>query len=160
MIRIVVLCVGLFVLWVLFFSGFNKKRKTYLTVVVLLAGTFGLLIDKYRSTPRDGIVLAEQIQVCGVEAVYSYRTNFDITVCFENRADVGEVRRIRYWVTAIDCDSEGKCERLQRVHRDRQIRLLAKSSVSMTDNLSFDQVEPEATSVVWSVEVESAQATP
>lgn len=159
MIRVVVLLIGVFLIWVLFFSWMSKKKKIYLTVTCVALCVAALILDSYRDSPRNGIVQVSQIELCGVQAKHSYRTNFDVDICMKNIADLGTVKRIQYEIIAQSCDAAGQCEEIQRVKRDRQAEISNSQQVTISDNVSMTKVNPDSANH-WKVDVLSLQATP
>lgn len=159
MIRVVVLLIGVFLIWVLFFSWMSKKKKIYLTVTCVALCVAALILDSYRDSPRNGIVQVSQIELCGVQAKHSYRTNFDIDICMKNIADLGTVKRIQYEIIAQSCDAAGQCEEIQRVKRDRQAEISNSQQVTISDNVNMTEVNPDSANH-WKVDVLSLQATP
>jgi len=158
MIRLIIIAIGLFILWVLFLSSFEKRRKIIIAIAAVVVLIAGLILDGWGEKPRSNIVNIDQIEVCGVTAKHSYRSSFDLDICLQNNANQGTVKRIALVVSAADCPANGLCTELQNVTRDFPIELDSGSKITVEQNLSFDQVKRDSQTVQWSVEPVSVKA--
>lgn len=158
MIRLVIVLVGLFVLWVLFVSGFDKRRKIVLTLVALVMCAAGMWFDVFSNKPKSNVVLLSEVISCGVKAQHTYRTNFDITLCVKNNAAQGAIKRARFAVVASSCLAATECQEIDRVVRDVAVNVQAGEQQTIVQNLSFKSVANDAENIVWSVEMESVKA--
>ena len=158
MIRLLIAIVGLFIIWVLFFSTFSKQRKIVLVGVSLALSIFGLWYESGANKPRSKVVKIEQVVSCGVSAKHSYRSNFDIELCIENTANTGNIKRVELAITAQQCDAQNNCTQLQEVVRSLAIDLPASSKTTLTQNLNFDKVSAHQDNVVWSFTILSVKA--
>jgi len=68
MIRLIIIAIGLFILWVLFLSSFEKRRKIIIAIAAVVVLIAGLILDGWGKKPRSNIVNIDQIEVCGVTA--------------------------------------------------------------------------------------------
>lgn len=158
MIRLIIIALGLFIIWVLFLSNFEKRRKIIMAIAAVIVLIAGLVFDGWGKKPRSNVVNIDQVAVCGVTAKHSYRSNFDLEICLQNNASEGTVKRIALVVSAADCPANGLCTELQNVTRDFPIELASGNKIMVAQNLSFDQVKPDSQSVQWSVSPVSVKA--
>ena len=158
MIRLLIAVVGLFIIWMLFFSTFSKQRKALLVGVSLALGIFGLWYESGANKPRAKVVKIEQVVSCGVSAKHSYRSNFDIELCIENTANTGNIKRVELAIIAQQCDAQNNCIQLQEVIRSLAIDLPASSKTTLTQNLNFDKVSTNQDNVAWSFRALSVKA--
>lgn len=158
MIRLIIVLVGLFILWVLFASGFDKRRKIIITVVAVLLCALGAWFDGYGKNPKENVVSVSDVVSCGVSAQYSYRTNYDFKLCLKNNATSGAIKRARFAVIASSCPPASECQEVERVVRDVAVDVPAGEQQTIVENLSFDAVPNDAENISWSMEVESVKA--
>jgi len=159
MIRIIIALIALFVVWVLFFSGFSKDRKIVTVVLSIALSLFGFWFESDAGKPKVNIVNVADVKSCGVSAVHSYRSNFDITLCVHNKAAQGHIKRLGFSVIANQCDEFGSCNELQRVRRDLTVDLPVKESQTIKQNLSFSEVNRDLQGIEWSLEIHSVKAS-
>jgi len=159
MIRVIIALLGAFIIWVLFFSKFNKNTKIALVFCSILLSVLGFWFESGANKPRKDLVQTSQLSSCGVIAKHTYRTNFDIDLCISNSAEVGDVKRIGLSVVAHQCESLSACVELQRVERELSVDLPALESVTLSQNLNFSNVELSAKNIQWSFIVRSVKAT-
>lgn len=158
MIRLFIIVIGLFLIWVLFFSSFTKQRKTAITLLALGMSVIGVWLESSAGLPRAGVIEVGDISSCGVLAKHSYRSNFDLQICVRNNASDGEVKLLGLSIIAQNCTAPDNCLMLETVQRDASVSIGPNSEITLKQNLSFDAVEPAATNVVWSVEINSVKA--
>lgn len=160
MIRLVILLLFLILLWLLAASGFERRRKIVLGLLLIGSAIALFLFEGYDKRELSSLVLESQVQSCGVSAKHSYRTNFDLQLCVQNLADVGTISRMKMAVVAQTCTSDNvPCLQLERVIRDIPVKITPKSQSLILQNLSFKQVDPNDLSVKWSLEIISTKAT-
>lgn len=158
MIRLIIALIGLFLIWVVFFSGFSKERKAVIAVISILLNITGVWFESDLGKPKTGVVQASQIVPCGLEAVHSYRTNFDLVLCFQNSDANANVTRLGFSIAAQQCDNAGVCETVQQVRRDLLVELPANDIIQLKQNLSFSNVDPSLKGISWVVNVHSVKA--
>lgn len=151
MIRLVILALALFIIWLIFASNFSLQRKKIIVVAVVVLSAFGLWFEQRGETPKQGRISPDDIQPCGVTANHSYRSNFDIDFCLHNTSTVLTVKRIELKFLAQRC-TEGQCSELQAVNKEVPLILAPSSKVSSRENLQFDLLDPTDHSIVWTVQ--------
>lgn len=157
MIRLILVVIGLFILWVLFLSEFSKRQKISVCIAALLMCIVGLWVDQSSQTPRENIILVAEIEDCGVSSKYSYRTNFDIEFCLLNSSLTATAKRLAMSFIALNC-VDGNCQELQIINKDVSLSLEPETQITLKENLSFDKVGVSLESVVWVVKVNSVKA--
>jgi hypothetical protein len=162
MIRVIILLVFLFLLWVLYASGFEKARKIQVSIVSFVLCALVFWYDGYDKRQIKNYVDIIDIEECGLTAAHSYRTNFDLSICVKNNAKEGTINRIKFAVLVSRCDSPDCTEQqhteLQRVERSRLATISPGSKITLDENLSFDQVSPPYGNLRWSIEVLETKA--
>lgn len=158
MIRLIIIAIGLFIIWVLFVSGFDKRRKIIIAIVAVLLLIAGLVLDGWGENPRSNIVNINELSVCGVTAQHSYRSDFNLEICLQNNSNIGSVKRVALVVSAADCSAGELCKELQNVTRDFPIDLASASKLIVEQNLAFDKVSPDNKFVKWTVQPVSVKA--
>lgn len=158
MIRLIVAVIGLFIIWVLFFSHFTKKQKVLIVFFATLMSVVSIWYESASDKPRDNIVQLDQVTNCGVSAVHTYRSNFDINICLKNESSKGHIKRIQLVIIAQQCFQSDECTELQRISRDLSVNVLPNSSKALTENLSFNQIGKDQNNIKWQFEVESVKA--
>jgi len=158
MIRLLIALIGVFLIWVLFVPGLSKERKITIATIAILLSMVGLWYESSMDKPKTNVVQASQIIGCGVTASHSYRTNFDLTLCFQNTAAAGNVKRLSFSIIAQQCNNSEGCQEQQRVTRDLSIDLPATESVTLKQNLSFSELEPNLNGITWSLDIHSVKA--
>lgn len=157
MIRLILVAIGVFIIWVLFLSGFNKRQKISICIAALLICIAGLWFDQSSQTPRENVMSISELEDCGVNSKYSYRTNFDIEFCLRNSSLTATAKRLGMSFIALNCVA-GNCEELQVVNKDVSLSLEPETQITMKENLSFDKVDTTSETVVWVVKVNSIKA--
>ncbi len=152
MIRLIVLIVFGFLLWVLFASGFDRVRKIVISIAAVVVCAAVLLVDGYAKRESKSLIANADIGICGVAAKHTYRTNFDVSICLENQHSSATLTRIDMRVIASNCNASG-CTELERVARDIPMQLGPKAQQNVIQNLSFNDVDPQAENVDWSLEI-------
>lgn len=153
MIRVLIVILLLFQIWVLFVSDFNKQKKIIISVLAVIVCVIAVWFDGYGEKPVEGIVNKSNLANCGLEAKHTYRSNFDFDLCLRNTADRGTVKRLRFAVIASQCEDQTSCAELQRVERDVPFLIEPGKSATLKDNLSFIKVDPANNQVKWSAEI-------
>lgn len=150
MIRLIILALGVFVIWVLFVSEFDRRRKVLITIAAVFVAALGLWFGQASQAPRTGIVSTADIVTCGVNVSHSYRSNFDIDFCLENRSADGTVKRLGLEFQASSC-IQPECEKVQSVTKEIPVDIAPGTRLQRVENLRFDAVDPQA-DVIWSVQ--------
>ncbi|MFT5571814.1 MAG: hypothetical protein ACI9FR_000734 [Cryomorphaceae bacterium] len=158
MIRLFIIAVGVFLIWVLFVSGFSRQRKVVIAALAVALSIAAVWFESSLGSPNKNVLTASEVVDCGSTAVHSYRSNFDVTICFNNNSAMGDVKRINFEVLALQCDSAGACTELQRVGRELSIELPANESITLQQSLSFPRVQPVSGAFTWQVQVNSLKA--
>jgi len=160
MIRLLIIAIGVFLLWVLFVSGFKKRTKIIISVCVLIFSGVGIWFEQADKGLRDNLIMIHEIVDCGVSAEHSYRTNYDVEFCLQNDSLKAMAKHINIDFIALSC-LNGECLEIQNINEDVILSLAAQTSITLTKSLEFDKVpqefENEAT-IVWSISVRSVKA--
>lgn len=157
MIRVIIFLLFLFIVWVLYASGFDKPRKIRISIIAIVLCVIAFWFDGYDKRQISNLISLENVEVCGLGAKFSYRTNFDFKLCLQNNAEKGTLSRIDFAVIAQECGEE-ECTEIQRVERSRPIDIAPQQKIILEQNISFDQVDPVSKSVQWSVLVLKTKA--
>jgi len=158
MIRLIVAVIGLFIIWVLFFSHFTKTQKILIVFFATLISVVGIWYENASDKPKHNIVQLNEVTNCGVSATHTYRSNFDINLCLQNESKKGHIKRIELAIIAEQCSQLNECVELQRVIRDLSISVLPNSSKKLTENLSFNQVDKDQGNIQWRFETQFVKA--
>jgi len=157
MVRVIIILLFLFIIWVLYASGFDKPRKIRISVIAVVLCVLAFWFDGYDRRQISNLVSLDNVEVCGLTAEYSYRTNFDFELCLQNTAEKGTLSRIDFALIAQDC-STGECTEIQRVERSTPIDIAPQQKHGLEQNISFDQVDPDSTTVQWSAVILKTKA--
>ena len=157
MVRVIIFLLLVFIVWVLYASGFEKPRKIRISIIAVLLCVIAFWFDGYDKREFTNLVELNSVTSCGIDAEFSYRTNFDFDICIENKADKGTLTRLHLAIVAQDC-SQSECVDLQRVERNVLVDVAPGSKLKLTQNLSFDKVDLQSTSLNWAVEVLAVKA--
>ena len=158
MIRLIVALIGAFVIWVLFFSHFSKKQKIAIVFFAVMICISGIWYENASDKPRHNIVQLDEIVSCGVSAVHTYRSNFDISLCLQNQSKQGHIKRIKLAIIAEQCSELDGCTELQRVIRDLSVDVPPNSFKTLIENLSFNQLDRGQENIKWRFETEFVKA--
>ena len=158
MIRIIIAFIGLFLIWVLFFSGFSKDKKALIVAASLVLSMLGIWFESDFNKPKSSAVTNSDVSSCGVLASHSYRSSFDFELCFTNNASFGDITRIGFTLIALNCEKPSACVEVQRVERDLNFDLPMNTSGKLTQNLSFSNVPVSLENTQWSLKVNSVKA--
>jgi len=158
MIRLIILVIGVFLIWVLFFSNFSKQRKIVIAAIAIVISIFGVWLESTVGKPKSSIVNTADVVSCGVSAVHSYRSNFDLSLCLQNNSANGRVKRIALSIIAAKCTTQDDCREVQRQQRELPIDLAPSAKVTLQQNLSFGLLDPAAVDIVWSTETTMVKA--
>lgn len=158
MIRLIILALGVFLIWLLFVSSFDRRRKIAISVVVLILAVLAVWFEGRGETPTTGRIQSTDIVVCGVSASHSYRTNFDIEFCLQNNSVEATAKRIRMAFIAERCATSTECIEVEKVNKEFAIELPPGLSKNQTENLNFKAVDSLDQSLSWRVEVEQVKA--
>ena len=157
MIRLIIIVIAIFLIWVFFFSGFEKRRNILVSVVAVLICAAGMGWESYSKKPRSNLVNATQLVSCGVQAEHSYRSNYDLQICLNNTASEGRIKRIDMTISAQQCDA-GNCAVIEQVARSLSVDIAPQASSTLRENLSFKQVDKDTAGLQWSIEVLAVKA--
>lgn len=161
MIRLVILLLFLILFWLLMASGFERRRKIVLGLLLIGLAIGAFLVDGYDKRELENLVEESQVQSCGIKATHSYRSNYDLELCVQNLAEKGSLSRLKMAIVAQKCSvkNEQPCLQLERVIRDIPVKIGPTSQQLILQNLSFKQVDPNDSDVQWSLEILSSKAT-
>ncbi|MCH2189593.1 MAG: hypothetical protein MK188_01545 [Gammaproteobacteria bacterium] len=159
MIRVILALIGLALIFIWLSGALSRKSKMSVTVISLVAVIGLVVIEVYTNTPREGIVDVEQLVICEQQIEHSYRSDFKVSLCLENRSD-SIIKRVAYSVTAQTCGDSGSCEPIQVASRDRLVNLDVAETTDIEDTLRFENVAPEAENIIWSTEIVAIKAVP
>jgi hypothetical protein len=158
MIRIIILVVGVFLLWLLFFSSFAKKKKIIIGSFAVALLAVGLWYESRGNTPKAGLIKVSEVISCGTSAEFSYRSNYNVTVCLQNNSVSATVKRLELRVSVLSCvDSE--CREIDFAEKGVSLQIEPNQRVTKTLNLPFANLEPSMPSLNWVVETKSVRAT-
>lgn len=161
MIRLIILILFLILLWLLLASGFERRRKIILSLLLIGVVVGAFLLDGYDKRELTNLVAESQVQSCGVTAKHSYLTNYDLQLCVQNLSEKGSLSRLQMAIVAKKCvrKDEPECLELDRVIRDIPVKIPPKSERQLLQNLSFENVDKNDEGVQWSLEILSSKAT-
>lgn len=148
MIRLLILALGVFLIWVLFFSGFTKQRKITISIIAVLIAIGGLWFEQRGQNLKSSLIAADQIADCGASATHTYRTNFDVRFCLQNNASKGTAKRVAMRFIALNCQ-QGDCQEIESVDKDIRVQIAPGEQATLVENLSFARVDPNAEGNVW-----------
>lgn len=159
MIRLIIVVVVIFLIWLLYILHLERKKKVVIAVGALTLCGVAIWLESYDQTARDGVVALDSVQVCGVEGVHTYRSNFDVSICLENNDAVGTVKTVTMEVLAEQCGgAAAECVLLKKLTRDFSLVLEPTEGTVLTRNIDFKGVDPSLESVRWSATVLRVQA--
>ena len=157
MIRLVIVAIGVFLVWLLFFSGAQKKSKLLLGFSALLLVGLSIWFEGFLKLPREGVIELQQISSCGITAKHSYRSNYEIEYCLKNASLGANVERIELRFVAEDCRQQ-PCIEKASVVKQRAVNIVAGESQYLSDNLAFDSIRDYPGELDWKIEVISVKA--
>lgn len=158
MIRIIILAIGVFVLWVLFFSPFSKQQKIVIGACAACILAIGLWYESHGKTPKSGLVGLSEIVSCGASGEFSYRSNYNVDICLQNQSIVAAVQRIGLRVVVQRCENSN-CSEVDAVVKEISLPIGPLQEVQTIQNLSFDKLDPDTPNLSWIVEITSVRAT-
>ena len=158
MIRIIILVIGVFVLWVLFFSPFSKQQKIVIGACAACILAIGLWYESHGKTPKSGLIGVSEIVSCGASGEFSYRSNYNVDICLKNNSAVASVQRIGMRVAVLSCENSN-CREVDVVDKEVTLQIGPQQEVQTTQNLSFDKLDPELPNLRWIVDITSVRAT-
>jgi hypothetical protein len=158
MIRIIILVIGVLILWVLFFSPFSKQQKIVISACAGLILAIGLWYESHGKTPKSDLISVSEIVSCGASGEFSYRSNYNVDLCLQNNSVVATVQRIGLRVSVLSCENSN-CSEIDAVDKEIRVHIKPQQEVQMTQNLSFDKLDPEIPYLNWMVQITSARAT-
>ncbi|MFT7527685.1 MAG: hypothetical protein ACI9LY_002844 [Arenicella sp.] len=158
MIRIIILAIGVFVLWVLFFSPFSKQQKIVIGACAACILAMGLWYESHGKTPKSGLIGVSEIVSCGASGEFSYRSNYNVDICLKNKSAVAAVQRIGLRVVAQRCENSN-CSEVDAVAKEISLPIGPLQEVQTIQNLSLDKLDPDIPNLSWTVEITSVRAT-
>ena len=170
MIRLVLVLLLLVIVWLLFIANFTRNQRIIGVIVTCMLFVGAVWFDDNRKRPKSNILALDDISSCGIEAASPYRSNYDFSLCFENIAKQGTVRRLSFEVVASDCNSQ-PCQTVETVLREMPLTIAAGERALVKQNLKFDTVagllqntdeDPAMRykDIRWSVNLVEVKATP
>ena len=159
MIRIIIALIGLFLVWLWVASGFARAAKLVISGIAVIASLFLIGLEVYNNKPRVGLVANEEVSNCGLSVQHSYRSDYKVAVCFANKGE-HTIRRLRFGITASQCDPLGNCIKLETTERDIPLVWDPGFEQKLNETLRFENVIPSAPDVQWSAEEISVKAVP
>ncbi len=159
MIRLIIALIGLFLVWLWVASGFGRRVKLVVSLLAILASLALVALEVYNHKPRQGLVGATDVQVCGLTVQHSYRSDYKVDVCFKNNGK-HSVKRLQFGITATRCDDSGNCVELETTQRDIPLTLEPGYEQQLNQTLRFENVIPDSTGTRWSAEVLTVKAVP
>ncbi|RBP47098.1 hypothetical protein [Arenicella xantha] len=158
MIRVVIVLLVLFLIWVLFLSNLTKKHKIILTVITLILAAAGAWYDGATRSAKVGLISPSELLVCGITAQHTYRSNYDIAICLENTHASATLNRVGYAVTVSQCESGAECKQLMRLERDVLFSLAPETTGEVVQNLDFKGLNSSLEGLSWQAEIISVKA--
>jgi len=179
MLRLLLILLAAVLVWILFFSSFERRTKIITSVSLFILTISTLWFDSYLSKPKSNKIDIAEVVVCGLDVQYSYRTNYNIELCLKNNHPSVTLRRVAFEITAQVCSSDSECTSLQTNSKSRSVEVPAGSEVTLADSMSFEQVaaktnaglvkksseditedssETEAVEIVWGVKLSELKA--
>jgi len=143
MLRFILLFIGLFLIWVLFFSNYKKAYKISISAISALVVACGLWWEMQRDALSTTLIDNEQIKICDLQITHSYRTNYDVTVCLNNQTKDAVAKRIALRYTALLCNPD--CVVIDETDKERLITLPTLEQRILNDNIRFDNVDSTLT---------------
>lgn len=158
MIRIIILVIGVFLLWVLFLSPFTKQRKMVIGACAACILAIGLWYESHGKTPKSGLIDDSEIVSCGATGAFSYRSNYNVDICLQNNSSLGTVQRIGLRVSVLNCENS-KCEELDAIDKEISLQISPQQKVQTIQNLAFNELTARTPNLTWIVEITSVRAT-
>ena len=159
MIRLIIALIGIFLLWLWFLSPFGKRTKIITTVLAIALSIALASYESYDNKPRTGLISLNQINICGLDAKHSYRSDYKVQLCLENKAS-GTVKRVAFAVTAKKCDATDNCTELETVVRSMPLTIEPGQKYELAETLRFEEVPASAQDITWSVDLTEVKAIP
>lgn len=161
MVRLLIPIVAIIMIWLLFFSGLNKRLRIILSLLMVALVLIGLYVDISDKSLSKTLVSPDKVVSCGVSGEYSYRNNYNITLCLQNTAERGQVKRIILLVRALACEA-AECEEVSASNERLSIDIAAGEKATQLQNISFSglPLENENATLAWTAEVTDVWATP
>jgi len=158
MIRIVILAIGIFILWVLFISGWARKKKVIVSLLSFTVLVAGLWWESHGKTPKSGLVELSEVVSCGSSGEHSYRSNYNIQYCLQNNSSSATLRRIGIRVSALECVN-GNCKELESVTKELTVAIAPGEQANASVSLPFDDLAEGRQDLSWVVEPVFVRAT-
>ncbi len=157
MIRVIVAVIGLLILWMWLATKLKQNAKIVVSVTAFALIVGLLAYDSYRSTPRTGVAIPEQILLCGLKVEHHYRSDYKLSLCFENTSEAALVRRLKFDVVA-SLEMDGEQQSLINT-RDLAVNIKAGELSRIEDIVTFKQLDPAfMDDVSWSVKIQAVKA--
>lgn len=161
MIRLIVLLIGIFLLWLWLATPLTKRTKIIFTLMAMLASICLIAYEVYDNKPRLGIIQASQIDVCGINVKHSYRTDYAVELCLNNTSS-STVKRLKFQVIGLRCEQQqpDQCTEIESNSHDQLISIKPNTEISMTEILRFEKIEPTDTLIRWDAKILTIKAVP
>ena len=157
MIRLFIFILALALIWLLFFTKLDIKRKSIAVTSVIIIFIVSLVFEMGNKTPRTGIISLDQVSTCGVSAEFTYRTNYNIEFCIQNKSPESTVERVELEFSVSRCDQI--CSVIQSQRKEITANLAGNSKAMFVENLRFDLVEKGEPNLFWEVSIKQVYAT-
>ena len=159
MIRLIILALGLFLFWLIFFSGASKQNKRIVSGIAALLVVVMVWIESAGTTPRSGVISPDQIVACSdASAEHSYRSNYNVSFCLQNNATHGTAKRLELRFSALQCATK-TCQSLDSATKSIALELAPGERVEQIENLAFEQLTAGLEGLIWQVDVLDVKAT-
>ncbi len=136
MVRLLIPLVAIFLIWLLFFSSLSKRLRIGLSAAVVLATIFGLWLDTNGRGINTKRITPAEVTSCGISGEYSYRTNYNLTVCLQNNSGSATVQRLRVRYDMLEC-ATGDCQIIDSSEAILNVAIPANDKIQHVDNVSF-----------------------
>lgn len=158
MIRIFILVIGIFLLWLLFISSFAKKKKIIIGLCAVVLLVTGLWYESRGNTPKAGLIEVGEVISCGTSAEFSYRSNYNVNLCLQNNSTTATVKRLELRVSVLSCE-DSICQEVDYSDKGVSLEIEPEQRINTTLNLSFARLEKDTPNLKWTVETRSVRAT-
>lgn len=152
MVRLLIPLIAVFLIWLLFFSALAKNLRIGLSVAVIVATLFGLWLDTNGRGINTSRVDVSDVVSCGISGEFSYRANYNLSLCLKNKAERGTVERVQVRF-AVELCNAGECQIQDTVDESINLSLPAGETIQLTENVAFKQLAANVKNPVFSANV-------